>query len=302
MIIQETTIILKPERKMKQYFNLLLIAVALCGLSASPCRAQQYTEPYLTDETRPNGLNWLPDPPELTSAAFTYDFYYYQLGRQLREVDGVGELALSDESAALMDVFSEVLGINLSYETTPEIVQLAERATNDAHKANSVVKKHYQRVRPFAQFKEPSLKPETDEEEAATYSYPSGHSSRGWMYALALASVAPECAENLFLRAHAYANNRVICGHHWKSDTDASLMLAAGIFATVVSTDEYRAQLVKAREEYLRLKGDPTAVRSAQTRAATGSAAIFDLQGRRLDTAPTAPGIYITDGQKKAVK
>lgn len=287
---------------MKKYFNLLLTAVALCGLSASPCRAQKYTEPYLTDETRPNGLNWLADPPELTSAAFTYDFYYYQLGRQLREVDGVSEMALSDESAALMDVFSEALDINLSYETTPEIVQLAERATNDAHKANSVVKKHYQRVRPFAQFKEPSLKPETDEEEAGTFSYPSGHSSRGWMYALVLASVAPECAEDLFFRAHAYANNRVICGHHWKSDTDASLMLAAGIFATVVSTDEYRAQLAKAREEYLRLKSDPTAVRSARTRAATGSAAVYDMQGRRLDTAPTAPGIYIADGQKKIVK
>lgn len=280
----------------------ILMMAAAAMMAAINGWAQQYTEPYLTDETRPNGLLWLPEPPSLTSAEFTYDFYYYQQGRVLREQDALSELALSDESAPLSDVFSEALDINLSYETTPEILQLVERATNDAHKANSVVKNHYKRVRPFAQFKEASLKPETDEEEASTYSYPSGHSSRGWMFALVLASVAPECAEQLFDRALNYANNRVVCGHHWKSDTDASLMLAAGIFATVVSTDEYRAQLVKAREEYLRLKGDPTAVRSARTRAATGSAAVYDMQGRRLDTAPTAPGIYISEGQKKIVK
>ena len=287
---------------MKKYFNILLTAVALCGLCLTPCRAQHYTEPYLTDETRPNGLHWLPEPPELTSAEFTYDFYHYQRGRQLREVEGVGAQALSDESAALNDVFSEVLDINLTYETTPEILQLTERATNDAHKANSVVKNHYQRVRPFAQFKEPSLKPWTDEEEASTFSYPSGHSTRGWIYAMVLASVVPECAEQLFARARVYANNRVVCGHHWKTDTDASLMLAAGIFATVVSTDAFRDQLVKARAEYLRVKNDPEGVRSAENEAEARSAAIYDLQGRRLDTAPAVPGVYITNGQKRVVK
>ncbi len=286
---------------MKKYFQILLTAVALCGFSAAPSWAQKYAEPFLSDETRPNGLLWLSEPPDLTSGEFTYDFYYYQLGRKLREVEGVGEQALSDESAPLSDVFSEALDIELSYEATPEIMNLVERATTDVHRANIVVKNHYKRVRPFAQFKEPSLKPETDEEEAATYSFPSGHSSRGWMYALVLASVVPECAEELFERAHDYADNRIVCGHHWKSDTDASLMLAAGIFATVVSTDEYRAQLVKAREEYERLKSS-TAVRPAEQHAADSSAAIYDLQGRRLDTAPTVPGVYIANGQKAVVK
>ena len=176
---------------MKKYFQVLLTAVTLCGFSAAPSWAQKYAEPFLSDETRPNGLLWLPEPPDLTSGEFTYDFYYYQLGRKLREVEGVGEQALSDESAPLSDVFSEALDIELSYEATPEIMNLVERATTDVHRANTVVKNHYKRVRPFAQFKEPSLKPETDEEEAATYSFPSGHSSRGWMYALVLGTLRP---------------------------------------------------------------------------------------------------------------
>lgn len=210
-------------------------------------------------------------------------------------------MALEDESAQLGDVFSQAIGINLSRENTPEIMLLAERATADVQSANVLIKNHYQRVRPFAQFKEPSLKPWTDEEEASTYSYPSGHSSRGWMFAFVLASIAPECAEALFERALIYANNRVICGHHWKTDIDASLLLASGVFATVVSSDEYRAQMVKARQEYLRLKNDPSAVPSAK-KCDTDSKVVYDLQGRRLDTAPSAPGVYIANGQKMVVK
>ncbi len=79
-------------------------------------------------------------------------------------------MALEDESAHLGDVFSQAIGINLSRENTPEIMLLAERATSDVQSANVLIKNHYQRVRPFAQFKEPSLKPWTDEEEASTYS------------------------------------------------------------------------------------------------------------------------------------
>jgi hypothetical protein len=82
---------------MKKYFHILLTAVTLCGFSAAPSWAQQYHEPFLSDETRPNGLLWLPEPPNLTSAEFTYDFYDYQMGRKLREVNGMGEQALSYE-------------------------------------------------------------------------------------------------------------------------------------------------------------------------------------------------------------
>ena len=46
----------------------------------------------------------------------------------------------------------------------------------------------------------------------------------------------------------------MVCGHHWKSDIDASLLLASAMFANIVCTDEYQQQLVKAREEYKRIK------------------------------------------------
>ena len=270
----------------------ILMAMAIVTVS-SVFGQNKFPDGFLTDENRPSAIAWLPLPPKLTSAEFSNDFYYYQWGRELRET-GVGELALYDESAPLEDIFGPALGIEMSRTTTPEIMLLVERAVSDANAANKKVKNYYQRTRPFAQFKEPSLKPEEDEEEAGTFSFPSGHSSRGWMYALVLATVSPENAEMLFYRARIYALNRVICGHHWKSDIDASLMLAAGIFATLVCTDEYQAQLVKAREEYKSLKEGTSVPKAAiiQHPATTQ----YTVNG--APATENSRGIVIQNGQK----
>ena len=276
----------------------LFLTIVAAFLATSSVWAQ-YPDGFLTDETRPTQYDFVKAPPLLTSGAFAYDFYYYQWGRGQRDSTGVSEQALSDEAAELFSVYGEsnCIGINLSRETTPEIILLCERAATDAHKANTTVKNKYQRTRPFATFKEESLKPWTDDEEAKTLSYPSGHSSRGYMFALALCTVAPAYTTEIMLRAQQYALNRVICGHHWKSDTDASLLLAATMFANVVCTDEYQAQLKKARAEYQSLTGGGTHVEAPTNNAASRSAAIYDMQGRQLNAKPDN-GVYIQNGQK----
>lgn len=277
-----------------------ILLTAIVALTATSSAWAQYPDPFLTDEQRPNGIEWIPAPPSTTGGDFYNDFYFYQWGKDERKEEWTAEWALWDEGVNLLNVFGPCIDIELSHETTPEILKLAEAATTDAHRANFAVKNYYQRKRPFATFNEPSLKPEEDEEEALTYSYPSGHSSRGWMYALTLATVAPECTEELMVRARIYAIHRVVCGHHWKSDIDASLMLTAGIFANVVVSDAYQEQLKKAREEYKRIKEATTRVDAA--RQADSSAAIYDMQGRRLDVAPVTPGVYVQEGNKFAVK
>ena len=181
-------------------------------------------------------------------------------------------------------------------ETAPEIYLLCERAVSDVHAANKEVKNVWQRTRPFAQFKEPSLKPWEDEEEASTFSYPSGHSSRGWIYAFVLSTVAPEFAEDLFARARSYALNRVICGHHWKSDVDASLMLAAGIFAAIVCTDGYQQQLVKARAEYEQIRKGMTNVPKATIVQHPAGTPAYTING--TPATESSRGIIIQNGQK----
>lgn len=279
--------------------KILLMAMAIVTVT-SVWAQSKFPEGYLTDETRPNGLRWLPAPPKLTGADFTYDFYYYQWGRDMRENETVSEQALYDESASLDDVYEGILGVKLTDETTPEIITLLQRAVSDAHAANKKVKDEWKRVRPFAQFKEPSLKPEEDEEEAGTYSYPSGHSSRGWISAFVFATLAPDLAEDFFCRAREYALNRVICGHHWKTDVDASLMLAAGIFATIVCTDAYQAQLAKARAEYKKIKSGTVGVPQAKIVQHPASQQAYTTSG--TPATESSRGIIIQNGQKTVKK
>lgn len=235
--------------------KLLLAAVAvLVSLSSW---GQFLPSGYLTDETRPKDYAFILPPPSSTDGAYANDVYYYKWGRDKRANEELSEQALSDENASLYRLFGEdIIGISLGRRTTPEIIRLCERAASDANKANSTVKDEYQRTRPFVTFEEPSLNPDNDASKGESYSYPSGHASRGYAFALALCTVVPEHTSEIMLRAQYYALNRVVCGHHWKSDIDASLLLASAMFANIVCTDEYQQQLVKAREEYKRVKDE----------------------------------------------
>lgn len=278
----------------------LLLTIAALMLAATSVFAQ-YPDGYLSEDEMPEPYSWIPDPPLMTSAEFMNDFYHYQWGLHQRTVEGVSDIAIFDESAELEDVFLITInGTIINNENTPEIMMLVQRAVSDAHAANRTIKNHYQRIRPFATFKDESLIPETDEEEAATFSYPSGHSTRGYIYAMTLSTLMPQKTNDLMDRACVYALNRVICGHHWKSDIDASLLLAAGLFANIVSTEAFQEQLKKAREEYSRLTSGGTRIEMTEVAPVRG-AAIYDMQGRQLNAKPNH-GVYIQNGQKHIEK
>ena len=63
------------------------------------------------------------------------------------------------------------------------------------------------------------------------------------------------------------------------------------------TTDEYQAQLKKAREEYNSILGVSTRIDAPSADAATPSAALYDMNGRQLNEKPNK-GVYIQSGQK----
>ncbi len=276
---------------------LVWISAVILFLSGTINVWAQYPDPFLSKEEWPDFSQWIAPPPSYTGGDFANDFYYYQWGIEQRKNAEVSALAISDESADVVSVFSEAIGFTLSNEETPEIALLCRRAIQDAHFSNTSLKDSIKRLRPFVIFNQPSLIPENDEEESGTWSYPSGHSSRGYMCAFVLCNVAPSRTAAIMKRAKTYALNRVICGHHWKSDTDTSVLLSAGLFSMIISKEEYQEQLAKAREEYKQIISGQTAVRGV-TRTKEGIAEIYDMQGRRLDGDAVRPGIYISKGRK----
>ena len=226
----------------------LLLAVALQAAAQGKSKSDK-PQPFLSKKEVPNHLLYLPAPPATDSPAFYNDIYYHQWGKVQRETPRAIQAAL-DESQWTSKSFSGPAGFIIDPDVCPEIFQLVEGAMKDAGNANREAKKYYKRTRPFVFFNEPSLVAEKDSEYAESYSYPSGHSARGWVYALTLALVVPDSTEALILRAQEFAQNRIICGRHWKSDTDTALIEATAIMSRLMSNEAFLAQLARARREY----------------------------------------------------
>ena len=216
---------------------------------STPVDTKLKTTSFLTKEELPDVVRFIPEPPQPGTGPFENDTYYYHYGKHERST-ARGNKAALDEAQLTSKAFSEAAGLMISPDETPEIFKLVQGAQKDAGDANRQAKNHFHRIRPYVYFNEPSLVPEVDEDYRNTYSYPSGHTARGWVYALTLALVIPDSTEALIARAQEYALHRVICGRHYKSDIDASLVEATAIMSRLLSNAAFLEQLDKARKEY----------------------------------------------------
>ena len=211
------------------------------------------TNAFLTKNELPDPTRYIAQPPQPGSGAFENDTYYYNWGKAQRQTPQ-GSLAAIDEVIETSKAFSPTAGFLISPDETPEIYKLVEGARRDARVTNRQAKDYFRRTRPFVHFKESSLIPVYDDEYSTSYSFPSGHSMCGWVYALTLALVVPDSTAALIARAEDFALNRVICGRHWKSDTEASLVEATALMSRLMSNAAFLEQLEKARKEYARLR------------------------------------------------
>jgi acid phosphatase (class A) len=100
-------------------------------------------------------------------------------------------------------------------------------------------------------------------------SYPSGHSSLGWAWALVLAEIDPENVNAILARGRAFSESRVVCGVHWQSDVSEGRHMGASTVARLHADLTFRADLEAAKAELaaVRAKGlKPT--RDCQAEAA----------------------------------
>jgi acid phosphatase (class A) len=209
-----------------------------------------YVAGYLQPEQLPNALAILPGPPAPGSAAVAADEEAYRATRRLRETP---RWALAAKDAELRfpqatEVFQCALGIAVSEQATPHLNMLLRRVRMDSSRANDKPKDHYKRARPFQVTKDPSCTPK-EEARMKPDSYPSGHASIGWAWALTLAEVAPEKADAVLARGYAFGQSRVVCGVHYRSDVEAGRVVGAASVARLHADPVFTAQVALARKE-----------------------------------------------------
>lgn len=212
---------------------------------------------FLEEWQVPNSYKLLPPPPEGGTILFLYDKERYDWGKLQRDTPR-GDQAVADariEGNGVPEAFSEAFGIEISPETTPEILKLIINMREDAGDLSTRhAKNYYMRQRPFSFFNEMTCNPEQQEELSTNGSYPSGHTAIGWATALVLAELNPDRQDDILKRGFEMGQSRVICGYHFQSDVDAARIVASGVVARLHADDAFNAQLAKAKKEVASLK------------------------------------------------
>jgi acid phosphatase (class A) len=79
--------------------------------------------------------------------------------------------------------------------------------------------------------------------------------------ALTLVDMVPEKRDLILARADDYANNRLICGVHYRSDIEASKLVAYTLHAVMANKPQYQQELAVARAEVQRTQAATVATK-----------------------------------------
>ncbi len=230
-------------------------------LGGSLAAQSQEVVPYFSVDQLPDLIKCLPAPPDTVSMTFSHDVMRYFWGKTQRLDQERAAMARRDAVwgyEPLLEIFSEPFGIHISKTETPEIWDLMVTSLTTTDQMRVAPKKFFMRKRPFVRFKEHILTygAEEDEEELGREgSYPSGHTARSWAAAMLLAEINPANANDIFARAWAYGESRVIVGAHWQSDVDASRVAASIGFSQLHNSAAFCEQMARAKAEFCRLSG-----------------------------------------------
>ena len=234
------------------------IVVLTCLLALGACASTRTSVPkdakgravgYLAPSALPDTTRILPAAPVKGSARYEAD---RQVFLETRKLEGTPRWALATDDVdlsvpAMLKHFSCAMDADLQADKLPRLTALLERADRDADDSTRAPKQANKRLRPFLIDEGNICQPK--ERLAKSYDYPSGHTTWGWTSGLILAQLAPDRADELDLRARAFADSRVVCGAHNLSAIQAGAINGAVVFNALQAVPSYRDDLAAARGE-----------------------------------------------------
>jgi acid phosphatase (class A) len=220
-----------------------LIALLLFTLgSAFTVQAADEAKPFITSQEL-DLTQYLPAPPADDSA---------QTKAELKELLEIQATRTPEqEKAAIADAeenvwrFADVMGPDFDAAKLPKTAALFDRIVATEDVVDDHAKKAFNRPRPYMLDEQihPLLK------KSKSGSWPSGHSTIGYLMATVLGEMVPEKRNELFTRAAGYAENRLVAGFHYRSDTVMSRTGAALIAQKMEEQPDFKTEFDAAKAE-----------------------------------------------------
>nr|WP_228389009.1 phosphatase PAP2 family protein [Rahnella sp. RcJ3] len=205
-------------------------------------QAADEAKPFITSQEL-DLTKYLPAPPADDSA---------QTKAELKELLEIQATRTPEqEKVAIADAeenvwrFADVMGPDFDAAKLPKTAALFDRIVATEDVVDDYAKKAFNRPRPYMLDEQihPLLK------KSKSGSWPSGHSTIGYLMATVLGEMVPEKRNALFTRAAGYAENRLVAGFHYRSDTVMSRTGAALIAQKMEEQPDFKTEFDAAKAE-----------------------------------------------------
>lgn len=218
-------------------FSQLLI-LSVC-LRAVPSLADENA--YLTPG-HPDGIAILPPPPAIGSEEEQADL---ASARAVFHGRTPAEQARAFKDATLsFELFKPAIGPAFRLNELPKTAALLQRVKKEVREVIDIPKEHWKRRRPYQLDSKLSLgEPET------SFSYPSGHSTRGTVYSLVLTELFPDQRAAILEVGREIGWDRVLIGKHYPTDVYAGRVLGRAIMRELRTSAAFQRDLAEARAE-----------------------------------------------------
>jgi acid phosphatase (class A) len=217
----------------------ILLACAMVAGFASPAWAQDKPASGATFLTARelDASRLLPPPPAETSAAAKAETAELHAIEAARSPEALAR-AKSDDKTKDASIFAQAMGAGFDLKALPATAKLMSEVRHEEKIAADLAKDGFKRKRPW--IVDPSFQSCSREDEPLS-SYPSGHTTMGFSMAVVLADLAPEKAQALLSRAQEYADNRMVCGMHFRADIVAGQALGTAVALDLLDNPVFRA-------------------------------------------------------------
>jgi len=216
----------------------LFLLVWLAFRSATPLLAQEH---YLLPG-HPDGVALLAPPPVTGSEEAAADLATARLVFKHRT--RAEESRANKDAGLSLFLFAPAIGPEFKPGKFPRVEELFNRVKAEISDTINAPKNHWKRARPYEVDPHLALgKPEDN------YSYPSGHSTRGTVYALLMAEIFPENRDALLAIGRDIGWDRVLIGKHFPTDVQAGRVLGQAIFHELMASPAFQRDLAEAKAE-----------------------------------------------------
>ena len=156
--------------------------------------------------------------------------------------------AASDNNSENGTIFAVVLGPSWDLSKLPATAKVIGEVTGSEGPFSDIAKKEFHRDRPW--IADPSIKTCAAHKPTQDHaSYPSGHATVGYGMGVVLANLMPSHAQAILGRSDQFAENRLICGFHFRSDIVAGQQFGTIMAIRLMQNPQFKADMEAARTE-----------------------------------------------------